>query len=254
MGPKANPSDPFAELKTFMENSMSELKGMIESLKTDLATKTAEVSQLKDKVTVLEERVSLQDAEIADLKNYSIMAEQATRGSAIRIFGICPQPEDVEALGEAKAIAKKAYERAIKPILLAAKAKGSIDTVPQLNTCLETAYAAGKATTDAQGRSMPPPVVVIFNSKPIRDVVMRHKKGNIPVTTAAEKAAGVGRIVLVEDLVPAIHKKVKEMSGSGNFEKVWTINGHIRYTLPGDNTVRKVPSPFINISELLPKK
>jgi hypothetical protein len=98
------------------------------------------------------------------------------------------------------------------------------------------------------------PVVVVFNNKAMRDVVMRHKKGNIPATTAAEKAAGVTRIVLVEDLVPAIHKKVKEMSGSDLFEKVWTINGHIRFTLPGDNTVRRVPSPFIAISDLLPKK
>jgi hypothetical protein len=233
---------------------MSELKEMIQSLKTELAAKSAEVTQLNDKVTTLEERVSKQDAEIAELKHHVTVSEQATRGSTIRIFGVTPQQEDVEALGEAKAVAKKAYERVIKPILQAAKAKGAIDAVPHLNTCIETAYTVGKPKADAQGRSLPPPVIVTFNNKALRDVVMRHKKGNIPIVSAAEKAAGVSRIVVVEDLVPAIHRKVKEMMNTGSFDKVWTINGFIRFTVPGDNSVRRVFSPYSTIQDILSSK
>jgi hypothetical protein len=62
----------------------------------------------------------------------------------IRIFRVAPLQEDVEALGEAKAIAKRAYDRVVKPILQAAKAKRAIDSVPQLNTLSESAYTAGK--------------------------------------------------------------------------------------------------------------
>jgi hypothetical protein len=253
MGPKVN-SDPLADLRSFMESSMGELKGMIESLRTELVAKTAEVDLLNGKVTVLEEKVNKQEKEIVELKHHATMAEQATRGSAIRIFGLFPQREDVEALGEAKAVAKKAYERVIKPILQAAKTKGAIDAVPQLNTCVETAFAAGKAAVDAQGRSLPPPVVVIFNNKAIRDVVMRHKKANIPAVSAAEKAAGINRLVVVEDLVPVIHKKMKEMMGNDAFDKVWSINGHIRFTVPGDNSVHRVPSPFSSIQDILTSK
>jgi hypothetical protein len=153
------------------------------------------------------EKVIRQDAEIAEFKHRTIMAEQATRGIAIRICGIWPQRYDLETLGEARAIAKKAYDRAIKPILEAAKARGAIDAVPPLNACLATAYVAGKPTMDGQGRILPPPVVVVFYNKWLRDVVMCHKKGNIPPATAAEQTAGINRVVLVEDLVPAIHFK-----------------------------------------------
>jgi hypothetical protein len=253
MGPKTNP-DPIAELKSFMESSMSELKVMFESLRSELAVKSAEVTQLHDKVAVLEEKVAKQDGEIAELKHLTTMAEQATRGSAVRIFGVAPLREEIEALGDAKAIAKKSYDRVIKPILQAAKAKGAIDAVPQFNNCIETAYFAGKSSVDAQGRNLPPPIVVIFNNKAMRDVVMRHKKNNIPPVMAAEKAAGVNRIVVVEDLVPVVHKKVKELMSNDAFEKVWTINGNIRFTVPGDNTVRRVPSPYSSIPDILSSK
>jgi hypothetical protein len=252
MGPKT--TDPFSELKLFMESSMCELKGMIESLRVELVAKAEEVTQLNSKVIMLEEKVTKQEAEIAELKNHATASEQATRASTIRIFGVAPLLEDVEALGEAKAIAKRAYDRVIKPILQAAKSKGAIDSVPQLNTLIESAYAVGKPRADAQGRGMPPPIIINFHNKALRDVVMRHKKGNIPVVSAAEKAAGVARIVVVEDLVPVIHKKVKEMMGVDTIDKVWTINGFIRFTVPGDNTVRKVQSPYSTIQDILSYK
>ena len=58
---------------------------------------------------------------------------------------------------------------------------------------------------------------------------------------------------MVEDLTPATHTKLKELVAHADFEKVWTFNGAIRYTLTSDKEkyVRKLASPFTPVPEIL---
>jgi hypothetical protein len=53
--------------------------------------------------------------------------------------------------------------------------------------------------------------------------------------------------MVFKDLVPVIHKKVKEMMSVDTIDKVRTINCFIRFTVPRDNTMRNVQSPYSTI-------
>ena len=95
--------------------------------------------------------------------------------------------------------------------------------------------------------------MVKFLTKEIRDVVLKLKRENTPPPSREEKDAGVKRIIVVEDLTPATHNKLKELVAHADFEKVWTFNGAIRYTLTSDKEkyVRKLASPFTPVPEIL---
>ena len=148
---------------------------------------------------------------------------------------------------------KNVYARIIKPILTVAKAKNAIAAVPQADTALIGGYRVG--VPKKGGRTSPLPVVITFNHKETRDLVMRHKRGNIPVPSPQEREAGVKRLVIVEDLTPDTHRKLKEMVEHDAFAKVWTINGSIRFTLAEDpeGAIGKVVSPYCTIQQILAK-
>jgi hypothetical protein len=84
---------------------------------------------------------------------------------------------------------------------------------------------------------------------------MRLRREHMPSPSDEEKAAGVSRYYINEDLTPETARKVKELRGSALVERVWTIDGRIRLTKVGDpNTVIKVNSPFVSLEEALSTK
>jgi hypothetical protein len=76
----------------------------------------------------------------------------------------------------------------------------------------------------------------------------------MPSPTDAEKAAGVSRYYVNEDLTPATMRKVKELRECERVERVWTIDGRIRFTTVGSNIIYKLPSPFMAIDDVMSKK
>ena len=95
-----------------------------------------------------------------------------------------------------------------------------------------------------------------FYSKEIRDAVLRSKKEYIPATSAAERAGGIKRFSLVEDLTRPTHQLFRELVADERVGAVWTVDGRIRFIRSGDkaNKVVKAPSPFMSVEELLKKK
>ena len=252
MAPSA--TDQIAALSALVESSVTSLKEIISNNRVELLAKLEEVQLLRTELTVVKNQAAAQGAEILELKTKVNEFEQSSKSKSIRVFGIIVPKEEEEALGANRAAIKRVYDKVIKPILLVAKAKNMIDTVPQLNNCVAEGYRAG--LPPKAGKSGPPPPCVIkFVSKDIRDVILKLKKDNTPPPCQEEKAAGVKRVVVVEDLTPSTHRKLKELVAQQEFEKVWTINGYIRFTLTGDpdKIVRKLSSPFFSNTEILAK-
>ena len=54
---------------------------------------------------------------------------------------------------------------------------------------LSCGYKSGRDSVDSQGRTLPPPLVIKFVKKEMRDVVLRSKREFLPSTSAAERQA-----------------------------------------------------------------
>jgi hypothetical protein len=49
-------------------------------------------------------------------------------------------------------------------------------------------------------------------------------------------------------------RRVKELRENEKVDRVWTIDGRIRFMLKGDNTVVKLSSPYTSIEKAMQKK
>ena len=233
-------------LEATVNESLAKMAQSVDSLKAQLAAKNLIVDQLS------KESMS-QGKEINELKFQLNEIQQGERGGSLRVMGRDIPPEDIAALGPSKAIMKRVYDRLLKPVFAAAKAKNAIVAVPKMDTALASAYIAGKPYKDPQGRTLPAPLIVKFNNWDLRNVVLKHKKESLPNPMDAEKAAGVKRFLLAEDLTKANLEIFKRLIADSRVGPVWTINGCARFVLVDDanKKVLKVPSPFMSVDEII---
>jgi len=181
--------------------------------------------------------------EVKSLKEAGNSRDQASRSAVIRVFNI-PVFED-ESKDNNKLLASKVYDRVLKPVLAAAKAKGDIAVLPQVATVIEDCFRTRAAGGIA-------PIIVKLTSAKIKTAIMRNKRDNIPVPNRAEAAAGSLTPFVVEDLTPATHQKMVEMKLDKRVAKIWTVDGQIRYTLANaPDRVLKVKSVFDTVSKIL---
>jgi hypothetical protein len=248
--------DTVAQLKVALDASTKTLTDLINSNRDELLAKLESdkvdiIAKLQSELTAVRNTVTRQDKEILELKNKVNSLDQQSRSSSIRIFGLNITKEAEDTIGKNKAVMKLAYDRVIKPILDIALEKRTISSVPAINNLIADGFKL--QSTKTGNASAPPACLITFISKEMRDVVLRLKKDNTPPPSAIERAAGIKRIILVEDLTAATHRKLKELVDHEAFAKVWTINGIIRFTLANDqeNVVRKVPSPFLSVQQIL---
>ena len=136
------------------------------------------------------------------------------------------------------------YDTVLKPLLTAAKAAKDLSTVPQMATVIEACFRPFNAAANSTG---PPQVIIKVTSRPIKIAIMKQKK-NLPKPTGQDK-----KLILVEDLTPATHKMLTAIVKSKVFEKVWTIDGVIKYTVEGQEGVKTVKSVFDPVAKVLGK-
>jgi hypothetical protein len=154
---------------------------------------------------------------------------------------------------------KKVFERVIKPALAAAKTNGHMDSVPSMNNTISEIYRVKVGLPQAQGvvgqprpTTVPPPIIVKFTTLDLHTTFMRNKGLNIPQVSETERAAGVKKILAVEDLTGPSHKKMRELIAEPAVEKVWLVDGRLRFTLVSDNTiVQKVKLVFDPVAEII---
>ena len=248
-----------------MAPSLESLEVKIDTILRKMEELTAlqiKVVELEDDVRVLNNKVSDLNSTVAKLNNEMTLLkekdndrDQQSRGNAVRLFGLAAGEEE-DATNPARALIKRVYDCIIKPVLTAAKANKQLDSVLSLANTIADAYrirSAGKAKQAIVGQppQAPPPIIVKFISPAIRLAFLRNKRASLPAPSAAKIQAGVKRYSVVEDLTSTTYKKMRELADSLEVDKVWSIDGRLRYTVPGDKTIYKVKSVFASVSEII---
>ena len=201
------------------------------------------VIQLEATVDTLSSTVATLNQEVALLKEKENNRDQKERGNSARFFGISIGLDEEDPA----ALSKRVYDSVVRPVLVAAKANKHIEAVPHLGNALKEVYRArgsSKPLIVGQPPPPPPPIIVKFASSSIKKAFFMNKKASMPAPSALEMAAGIKRYTAVEDLTVVCYKKLREMNDCVDIDKVWSVEGKLRFTLPGDNTVRKVKSVF----------
>jgi hypothetical protein len=244
-----------------MANSAPTLKDLHQSMQqliNSVAGLSNKIDVIEQKLTTMEQlqkSVSDVTTEVSNIKETLNRVEQDSKACVIRVTGLSVSDADMNQHGFEKAIIKRVYDRVVKPILSVAKNNGDIDSVPTMLNVLEQGYIVTKGAKDKQGRPLPPVLAVRFTNRYLRNTVMRLRRDNMPTPSDAERAAGISRYYINEDLTTETARKVKELRSCELVERVWTIDGRIRFTKVGEsNSVVKLTSPFIKLEDALSKK
>ena len=131
-----------------------------------------------------------------------------------------------------------------------------IDVLPQLANAITEVYRVRVFTTQELIPGLPPPpppppapVIIKFANPAIRLAFLRCKKEHTPAPLDSDKAAGTKKYTASEDLTGPTYKMFKAMVDSPLVDKVWTVDGRLRFTVPGDKSVKKVKSVFVSVAD-----
>jgi hypothetical protein len=217
---------------------------------TAVEDKQSNIEKLVNRVTELENTVHDQSevikkltSEVTLLKDKVNTFEQIQRGNAVRLFGFPGSNDETNLSG-------RVYDRILKPILAAAKAKGDIATVPQINNVVEDVFRAGKFAAGAN--KPPPPVIIKFTAAATRLAVLKNKRTSMPSPTEGEKSQGIKRFGIAEDLTSPTYRKLQDLQKDERVNRAWTINGEIWFVLEGENMRhKKVKCIFDSVDKIL---
>jgi FtsZ-binding cell division protein ZapB len=222
------------------------LQEKVVTLETTVTTMQATVTTMASTITTLQ-------AEVSSLKEQANYREQQSKANAVRIFGLSTSDDDMEEGG--KPLIKKIYDTIVKPVLVAAKSNRQLESVPTAHNVITEVIRLKQTSPQAipgqQQSSLPPPLIVKFSSQHLKVAFMRNKRMNMPTPGESDRAAGVKRYSAMEDLTGPTYRLFKQMTASDLIEKVWTVDGKLRYTVPGDSTIRRVKSVYAEISSLI---
>jgi hypothetical protein len=237
--------------------SIKDLHQSIQLLIASVTTLTAKVDAMEkklDAVEALQGTVNNLKQEAETMKVTMNALEQDAKACIVRVSGLAVSDAEMQQHGYEKAIIKKVYDRIVKPILSAAKNNGDIESVPTMLNVIEQGYVASRGGKDKLGRALPPILAVRFTNRFLRNTVMRLRREHMPSPSDAEKVAGIQRYYINEDLTADVAKKVRELRACDKVDRVWTIDGRIRFTLNGDSNIIKLPSPYVPIEKAIQPK
>jgi len=218
-----------------MQQNIEKLVNRVSTLETLVTSQAATISAYEGTIKSLV-------SEVKFLKDRSNAQDQNLKSNAVRLFNF-PGSNDETGLHA------KVYERILKPILVAAKAKGDLATVPQVNNVIEEVFRAGRFA--AGSNKPPPPIIIKFVSSAVRLAVLKNKRTNIPPPSEAEKALGLKRFVLAEDLTTPTYRKLQELMKEEKVTKAWTMNGEIWFVVGENSQPRKVKSVYDSLESIL---
>jgi hypothetical protein len=246
------PSDPATQEQ--LNTVISMLKEQSETLKDTrklLSENQAKVVALEAKVDSLEARVVSLEDDVVALKDGSNFREQQLKLCSVRIHGLPVTDEELAATDGGKTLANKVYDRILKPILNAAKAKNDIPSVPHCPNVIEEVYRAGRPSKTGK----PAPIVVKMVNRNLRLAVLKNKRTSIPAPQEVEKNEFVKRFTVVEDLTGPTFRLLKLLQEHDSVARAWTIDGQIRFVKEDKlDTVVKVKSAFMPIESVLSLK
>jgi hypothetical protein len=86
-----------------------------------------------------------------------------------------------------------------------------------------------------------------------RLTILKNKRNGIPQPPEEEKALGIVRYNISEDLTPPCYRLVRDLNRHEEVAKVWTVEGRVRMLLKGSQTVHKVRSVFDSADSIVSK-
>lgn len=259
----APPKKTMEEFMVEQAASLANITAQLTSLKTDLKASTDKITNLEQLLTTislenkdLKEKLSKKDEEIKHLKNGLNDIEQHQRNYSIRVLNLPLSNEDAT---NNFSVMQIVYEMVLKPILAGAVERGIVQDIPSCYQLLETAHILPGPP------NKPRQIIVRFNSRNLRNLVLRLKKdfapraqptgartrSNNPAAAAAPQQ-GAYLYPVFEDLTRASFAKMREIANHPAVLAAWSVNGAIRYRLKNEDIVRKVVSPFDSIEAIIP--
>ena len=184
----------------------------------------------------------LSSRDMQDQKDMSNQQQHQLRSLTLRLLNfpvVTGESEDNNA-----GLRTRVYDVILKPLLVAAKAAKDLSSVPQAATVIDACFRPFNAAANTEG---PPQVIIKVSSKLIKVAILKQRK-NLPKPTGQDK-----KYILVEDLTPASHKMLTAISKSKMAEKVWTIDGAIKYTIAGQQGIKTVKSVFDPLNKVFAK-
>ena len=216
----------------------------VEPLLAKVADLEAKNRALEESNKNLKSSLTSLSSDVRHLKDQMNVREQQLKNNAIRLFNFPGSNDETN-------LVSKVYDRILKPILAAAKAKGDLPSLPQANTCIEEVFRAGRF---AAGKDKPPPAIIIkFSSPSARMAVLRNKRTSMPSPNEAEKASGSRCFLITEDLTTPTYRKLQELRQDDRVAKAWTQSGVIWFVPSGENQkARPVKSVFEPLDRFVP--
>ena len=161
--------------------------------------------------------------------------EQYCRNWSLRFFGINVEQGDINELGLDVACMITVYKRVVKPVLECADKK-ILPAVPEWFDLLENGHFVGKSFKSKRNPSLflPKPIIIRFTKRWQRNLFLRLKKDHMPSPTELEMEAGVEKFTATADLTTRNYKFMKLISDDARVDKVWTLDGKIKFTLVQD--------------------
>jgi hypothetical protein len=244
----AAPTPTIQEQLNKVISMLTEQGNTLNETRKMLADSQAKVSVLEDKVTVLESTVKKLETDVSLLKEGANVREQQLKLCSIRVHGFPVTDDELAATDGGKTLASKVYDRILKPILNAAKAKGDISSVPHCSNAIEECYRAGRPSKTGK----PVPIVVKVANKHLRLAIFKNKRTSTPQPLDNEKTDHVKRFSVVEDLTGPTYRLLKLLQANDSVARAWTVEGNIRFTL-SDNPDRivKVKSVYSPVEAIL---
>lgn len=245
-------------LNSVTQKKVIELEARTEVLETSFTDLRGEVTQIKTKMGA---EISALKSELNYVKTTQNARDQQQRSLSIKLSGLPITEDEKKAVDPDKFLAKRIYDKLLKPILLAAKENGHIDVVPTLTNCISDVerfkiWTKPSAPIPGASASAKPPmipiVIVRFTYADVRLAVLRNKKSNTPAPTQADKAMGSIGFFLNEDLTPSTFKALRALQNDDRVDKAWSVDGRLRFVLSddADRKVIKVKNVFDPISSI----
>ena len=209
------------------------------------------IKNLISKTATLEKENAALKREVRAAKESINRSELASRNLTLRVLGLPISSEESRAPpGESNKVAvKAAYDKILKPIWTAAKNKGAMPSLPQFNTAVEFGYRVRSNAKDNRGNPYPPPLLIHLTSKLYRTEIFKNKREAMPAILEQE---GLGNIFIVEELTASTIKRMKELREDDRVERVWSVEGSIRFCLKDDpSKPRTCYSVYGPISEII---
>ena len=247
-----NTSQPSMSSEAKLDLILEQLKALgpmqatLESLWANIRDVKEEMHSLQFEVNGHGDRLDTLEREMQEQKDVSNQQQQQLHSLTLRLLNLPVVPGEGD--DNNAGLRARVYDSVLKPLLVAAKAAKDLASVPQATTVIEACFRPFNATqAQAKPDDPPPHVIITITSKPIKIALLKQRK-NLPKPTGDSK-----RFILVEDLTPATHKMLTAISKSKAASKVWTIDGNIKYTMEGSNTVRTVKSVYDPLAKIIGK-